>query len=480
MNDSGEQPPGLDWLAEQVRRERELFAHVYKPWVPPRSGPDGQHVYDVVIVGAGMYGMAAALGLQQAQVDNILLIDRAPAGMEGPWMTFARMRTLRTPKELTGIEFGLPSVSVRSWWEAQYGKRAWQELDRIPREDWMRYLMWYRDVLGLPVENDVALDKIEDAGGLVRLRVTRQGKTDTLLTRHLVLATGLLGSGGPNLPDNLVAGLPRTLWSHSCDDIDFAAFAGQTVGVLGAGASAFDNALAALEAGASAAHLYSRRAELPWLNSKRSLENSGFMRHFAAFPDNDRWRFMRRVIEAPIAPPTHTVKRALATPGFHLHMDEPWQSTRADGDGVSLTTPKETRHFAHVIFGTGFAMDIAQRPELADWMDKIALWSDRFSPEPEEDSIVLARQPYLGPALDFQEKTPGTAPVLGRISLLSQAATLSIGPMFGGLNGIRFVLERVVSELCRKLIVEDLPQHYDAFEADLRSERPAGTLGSEV
>ncbi len=480
MNNSGGAGRGLDWLAAQVERERELFAHVYKPWVPPRTGPGGAHVYDVVIVGAGMYGMAAAFGLQQAQVDNILLIDRAEAGAEGPWLTFARMRTLRTPKQLTGIEFGIPSVSVRSWWEAQYGERAWQDLDRIPRTDWMRYLNWYRAVLGLPVQNGVSLEAIEDAGDMARLRVTRNGEPDTVLARHVVLATGLLGSGGPNLPENLVTGLDQSQWSHSCDDIDFAAFAGKEVGVLGAGASAFDNALSAVEAGASAAHLYSRRDDLPWLNAKRRLENAGFMRHFAGFPDDTRWRFMRRVIEAPIAPPTHTVKRATETPGFNLHMGEPWLECRADGDAVLVTTPKETRRFAHLIFGTGFAMDIARRPELAPYRDQILLWSDRFTPETGEESVVLARQPYLGPGLEFLEKTPGAAPVLGRVSLLSQAATLSIGPMFGGLNGIRFVLERVVSELCRKLIVEDLPDHYAAFEADLRSEKPAGTVGSDV
>jgi hypothetical protein len=36
-----------------------------------------------------------------AQVTNILVLDRAPKGFEGPWLTYARMRTLRSPKDLS-------------------------------------------------------------------------------------------------------------------------------------------------------------------------------------------------------------------------------------------------------------------------------------------------------------------------------------------------------------------------------------------
>ena len=35
-------------------------------------------------------------------INNVVAYDAAPAGLEGPWVTFARMETLRSPKTLHG------------------------------------------------------------------------------------------------------------------------------------------------------------------------------------------------------------------------------------------------------------------------------------------------------------------------------------------------------------------------------------------
>ncbi|MGK9797804.1 FAD/NAD(P)-binding protein, partial [Salmonella enterica subsp. enterica] len=75
------------------------------------------------------------------------IFDRAPAGFEGPWATTARMETLRSPKQLTGPALGLPALTFRAWYEAQFGTAAWDALDKIPRLQWMDYLRWYRRVL---------------------------------------------------------------------------------------------------------------------------------------------------------------------------------------------------------------------------------------------------------------------------------------------------------------------------------------------
>src|SRR5262249_8005508 len=74
----------------------------------------------------------------------------------------------------------------------------------------------------------------------------------TVHARKLVLAGGRDGSGARSLPlfPSLTAapsgGAGRVF--HASDAIDFARFEGGSVGVLGAGASAFDNAAVALEA----------------------------------------------------------------------------------------------------------------------------------------------------------------------------------------------------------------------------------------
>ena len=76
-------------------------------------GPDGRPALDVLIVGAGQSGLAIAFALMRAQVDNILVIDKAEHGREGPWLSYARMRTLRSPKDYTGPDLDVPSLTYR-------------------------------------------------------------------------------------------------------------------------------------------------------------------------------------------------------------------------------------------------------------------------------------------------------------------------------------------------------------------------------
>src|SRR6185295_5419019 len=115
--------------------------------------PQYEPVLDAAIIGAGMAGLAAAFALKCQAVRSLRIFDRAPAGFEGPWATTARMETLRSPKELTGPALGLPALTFRAWFEAQFGLAAWDAMDKIPRLQWADYLRWYRQVLGLDVRN---------------------------------------------------------------------------------------------------------------------------------------------------------------------------------------------------------------------------------------------------------------------------------------------------------------------------------------
>src|SRR5579872_3151900 len=102
--------------------------------------PDGKPALDVLIVGGGQSGLATAFGLNRSQVTNILVIDKAEEGQEGPWRSYARMHTLRSPKDFTGPDLDMASLTYQSWHEARLGKDAWEKLDLIPRELWANYL----------------------------------------------------------------------------------------------------------------------------------------------------------------------------------------------------------------------------------------------------------------------------------------------------------------------------------------------------
>ena len=148
------------------------------------------------------------------------------------------------------------------------------------------------------------------------------------------------------------------------------------------------------------------------------------------------------------------------------------------GDKVVVVTPQGEEHFDFLILGTGFDMDIGRRPEIATLAPHMLRWRDRFTPPDHERNDTLLDLPYLGAACEFQPREPGTCPVLNRISILGAAATLSIGPMFGGLNGVKFLLERVVDQTCRALMMETLESFYVNFEKRFHETKPQGAMGS--
>ena len=93
------------------------------------------------------------------RVRNILVVDRAPEGREGIWAGFARMPTLRSPKDrpaLTSASRASPSRRGTTRCTA----RSFAGLGLIPTGAWHDYLQWYRRVLALPVRNGVAATAI--------------------------------------------------------------------------------------------------------------------------------------------------------------------------------------------------------------------------------------------------------------------------------------------------------------------------------
>ena len=75
------------------------------------------------------------------------------------------------------------------------------------------------------------------------------------------MATGQEATGDWTIPEPL-RHLSAAVLARASDPIDFEALRGKKVVVIGAGATAFDNAATALEAGAAEVHLFCRRSEI--------------------------------------------------------------------------------------------------------------------------------------------------------------------------------------------------------------------------
>ena len=455
---------GLAKLEAALARDFERLNHPPADWVPVRVGPDGRRMADVLIVGAGMCGLAAAFALRRLGVSNVRQVDRSPEGREGPWLTYARMETLRSPKHLTGPVLGIAGLTFRAWWEAQ--GHDWDELGRIPRAVWPDYLDWYRRVTGARVENEVAVTAIElergSASGSesagVRVRLAGPDGEEALHARRVVLATGREGQAAPRVPAPLAAftgsdGPVR----HSSEDIDFAALAGRRVAVLGLAATAFDNAAVALESGAAEVVLIGRAPALPRLNKMRQTVYPGFTYGFPSLPDREKLRLLDHVVRFRIAPPRDSVLRISSNPRLRLMLGSEVTGAVQESGALRLATTRGPVVADQVILGTGYAFDLGAAREIANLAPDILRWGDRVP----EAAGEWGESPYLAPDFSFLPRRElARDSGIDRVHCFTHAAQLSLGNLANDIPVVSEGAERLARSIAASLFLTDREHHW--------------------
>jgi cation diffusion facilitator CzcD-associated flavoprotein CzcO len=437
----------LDALTALAKRELQQLRYPAPTWVLPRDG-----LLDVLVVGGGMCGQTAAFALLREGVSHLRCLDRAPRGREGPWTSFARMDILRSPKHLTGPDLGIASLTYRAYHEAKFGTAHWEKLHKIDRVEWARYLMWVRETVGIPVENGVAVRGIELVPGAVRVN-------GSIHARKVVLAMGREGSGALRWPQlatfDPLKRAPGVF--HSADDIDFTQFKNRTVGILGAGASAFDNAAEALEAGAAEVVMFARRPILPQVNKSKWTAFPGFLHGYSSLDDARRWRFYTYIFSEQVPPPYESVLRCERHPGFSMRFGEGWKDILP---GPRVVTAKGEHRFDAVIVCTGFDVNLTDRPEVAPIRDLIDTWAAHVSPVEAERFPEEARFPYLGDAFQLQ----GSHAELGRVHVFNWGSTMSHGALAGDIPGLEIGARRLATGIVRDLFLEDAERHWERVQ----------------
>lgn len=468
---------GLGDLSVELSRQREVLRYPDAVWTRGFA-PAG--VLDVLIIGAGQSAIACASKLRREGVGELLLVDRSTPGREGPWLDWARMRTLRTPADLHGADGGVPAATFAHWYAHSFGEAAWEALDLIPRDVWARYLAWLRAELDLPVLSRTRV--LEVAPGPHGLTVTTLGP-DGARRRHearrVIAATGMSGAGGPYVPD-LLRDLPRRHWVHSSDVFDGQVLAGRRVLVIGGGASAFDNAATALEHGAALVRHVIRRADPPTINSMRTMEFRGLIRHFQALPDDVKLAFTRRTLSLPMPPPDHSIERCRIHPQYRLEYGRWASAVHSAGDEVSVTfADGREEHFDLIIAATGFTVDLDRVPWLSELAGDITRWGDRARLTAGAVDARLARYPYLGPGMQALARDGDPHHPVTNLFLYNPAALASAGPASHGMNTLAFGSDLVVEAVTRSLFLAQAPEHLKTHEAGSSPPgRPGGrTLG---
>ncbi len=273
-------PSDLHGLEQALEEDLKLINIPPTPWIEKHSKDEE----DVVIIGAGMAGITIALALYKQGITKIKIFDANPQGKEGPWITYARMKILRSPKNLMGPALNIANLTFQAWYEAQFGKEKWEKLGKIPTPLWMEYLVWYRKVLRLPVENDTALLSIKPQKNLLQLTLKKHDQTFNIFTHKLVLATGRGGFGGFYIP-SFMDSLPKSHYAHTGELIDFHLLKGKEVAIIGGGSSAFDAAGSLLENGAKKVEMLVRPTRLSNMNRGCSLVYPGLTSGFYDLDD---------------------------------------------------------------------------------------------------------------------------------------------------------------------------------------------------
>jgi FAD-dependent urate hydroxylase len=383
---------------------------------------------NVVVLGAGPYGLSAAAYLRAAGVE---------ARVFGEPMSFWQNQ--------------MPvGMCLRSNWGAShiadpgqaltldaYCREKGNHVSRpIPLDRFVDYGRWFQTqaVRNLE-ERAVRTIDLDECGFKIAM-----GDGEEFTARKVVVAAGI--SAFCTRPAEF-SGIPSALASHTSEHNDLRKFKGQNVVVIGAGQSALESAALFKEAGI-AVEVIGRKKTLNWvglhprlhhlgaiskmLYSKRDVGPAGisrlvsmphvFRRFPRSFQDRTAYRAIRpagagwlqpRITDIPITLGRRVISAEVSGSQLRLRLD----------DGSD-------RLVDHALLATGFRVDVTQYP-------------------------------FLSQSLSRQVKTVNGYPVLKRglessvpgLHFVGKPAAWSFGPLLGFVSGAEFASTELIHSLAR-------------------------------
>ena len=323
----------------------------------PRS-----HDCEVIVIGAGPYGLAVAAHLKESKVATQVFGDpmsfwrrHMPKGMK-----------LRSPWNATHIADPHGALSLDAY-VSRHGS-AWREPLKL--ESFVDYGLWFQGC-AVPDIDRRRVERVESSGDGFRV-VTTDG--DAVFAGRVVVATGLAHQ---QFRPAAFDGVPAALASHSSEHDDLGMFRGKRVAVVGRGQSACESAVLLHEAGAEVEIIC--RRDIHWLGNGRPPGNAaiGWLSERLASPSGvgpfpldwlAEWPGAAGAIPAGVRAgftakclrpgaagwlrPRFDGVRVLA--GEHIH------GAVATGERITLMLDHGSAVFDHVLLGTGYRIDIAK------------------------------------------------------------------------------------------------------------------------
>lgn len=336
---------------------------------------------DVVIVGAGPYGLSAAAHLKSIDGLNVRVFgepmsfwkDHMPEGMllRSPW----RGSNLSDPRdELTLDDFcarterTIPTpISLDHF--VDYG--LWFQREAVPDVERRRVIRIERASPGFEI--------LLDDGELVR-------------SDRVVVATGI---GAFACRPSQFDGVPSSFVTHSSDQRDVRRLAGKRVVVIGAGQSALESAALIHEAGGHV-EVITRTRAVHWLGWRTRIQRLGPLAKLLYSPYDVGPAGVSRIVAVPelVMCFPRSVQdrfrvRSLRPAGARWLTDRmapvPLTTGRSvvtavrSGDELDLTLDDGSRRRVHhVLLGTGYRVDVSRCPFLPAELTRGLARSDGF------------------------------------------------------------------------------------------------------
>jgi FAD-dependent urate hydroxylase len=385
-----------------------------------------QHL-DVVILGAGPYGISAAAHLQT--------IPGLRTHVFGEPMVFWRRNMpagmlLRSPWEATHIADPRGTLTL----DAYVAARGNHLSTPIPLERFVDYGRWFQGHVAPNIDTRQVVQVERCANGF--LVMTDDG--EVMHSRRVVVAAGIAAFA--RRPPEF-DGLPTDLASHSCDHGDLRRFAGERVLVVGGGQSALEAAALLYESGCDV-EVAVRKPAIHWLGWKSRISRVKALESLL-YSSRDvgpaglsqlvaRPNFFRRL---PRRLQDWTDRRAIRPAGAY------WLQRRIRGikirTGVrfrgAIATGKQLRIasndageqvFDHALLATGYRIDIAKYKFL--------------SPQVINGIERAGGYPLLKPGLE--STVPG-------LHFLGAPAAWSFGPLLRFVAGTHYAVRSLMAKV---------------------------------
>jgi hypothetical protein len=318
--------------------------------------------HDVVVIGAGPYGLAAAAHIRSSGLDARVLGEpmvfwkkNMPAGM-----------LLRSPWSASNIS-DPDGTSTLDAYESAVGV----ELSKpIPLPDFIAYGEWFQRRVAPDVDRRRAV-AVHPAGDGFRIRME---DGETLRTTRVVVAAGI---GSFPCRPAVFTSTPQHLASHASEHSGLGRFAGSEVLVVGGGQSALESAALLNEVGAKV-EVVVRARQIHWLVRSARLHGMQRLRPLLYAPSDvgpagvswlvhvpGAFRRIPRRAQDPLA--RRSVRAAGAgwlVPRLeHVPIRLGTAVTRADVVGERLRvrcSDGRERLVDHVLLGTGYRVDVTR------------------------------------------------------------------------------------------------------------------------